>query len=98
MDLEKLFNAKAYPVSKAPTLLSRFFNYFNKEEKQFWVKPGNDLDAAIRTIAIHTGKNEQQVLRDAIDIGITAMEEILTEQATYYRREPDGELVRLDLE
>lgn len=95
MDFRNLVNAKSYPVTKAPTMLQRMFNYFAPAE-QFWIKPGNDLKAAIRTIAIHTKQTEEQVLRHAVDIGISAMEEVVTQQASYYRKE-DGsdELIKL---
>lgn len=97
MDFRNIVNAKSYPVTKAPTVLQKVFNYFTPRE-QFWIKPGNDLKAAIRTIAIHTKQSEQQVLRNAINIGVSAMEEIVTQQASYYRKE-DGsyELIELVL-
>jgi len=97
MNLKNLFNNRPYLLDKQPTGFQRIVNYF-LAKSQFWIEPGNDLTAAIRTIAIHINKSEEQVLRQAIDIGISTMEEIVTEQASYYRKE-DGsnELVKLIL-
>lgn len=71
---------------------SKEINYRNKLSMTF----SNEMMAAVKIISIHTNTSEKQIIQDAITLGVSALEEIVCDQASYYRKEKgSNEILKL---
>jgi len=95
MNLEKLFNAKAYKTSKSPTFLTKIFNYVKKPDtgyEKIYLTPGNDFKATVKIISIKTGWTEEETIQKITNLGLNILEGVLLEDMKLYVKESDEEL------